>query len=311
MRVIGPLCGILLVSLLGACAAQQTSRILAEGGQLPQQAEVADVPFYPQDKYYCGPAALAMAMTWSGEPVTQDELVPQVYTPSRQGTLRNDMIAAARRRGRLAVQVSDVSSLLAEIAAGNPVIVFQNLSLDWFPQWHYAVAYGYDLQKREIILHSGMNAGRVADLYAFEHTWARGDYWGMVVLPPERLPASADERSVLDAATGLERTGHLPEAASAYRAILSRWRRSFPAWMGLGNTLYAQNDFSGAAGAFREATRLRPKAPAAWNNLAYAMAAQGQHDEALRAAEEAVRLAPEGTHIYRDTLQDISGLSPL
>jgi len=309
MRLLGPLCRLLLVSLLGACATPQTSRILAEGGHLPQQAEVADVPFYPQKRYYCGPAALAMVMTWSGEPVTQDELVPQVYTPSRQGTLRNDMLAAARRRGRLAVQVSDLRSLLAELAAGNPVVVFQNLALDWFPQWHYAVAYGYDLQKREIVLRSGTEARRVTDLYAFERTWERGDYWGLVVLPPERLPATADERSVLDAAAGLERTQHLREAASAYMAILSRWRESFPAWMGLGNTLYAQKDFSGAAGAFREATRRRPKAPAAWNNLAYALAAQDQHDEAQRAAEEAVRLAPESTQIYRDTLQDISGLS--
>ena len=310
MRLLGPLGGLLLVSVLGACATPQTSRLLAEGGHLPQRAEVAGVPFYPQERYYCGPAALAMVMTWSGDPVTPDALVPEVYTPSRQGTLRNDMVAAARRRGRLAVQVSDVRSLLAEITAGNPVVVFQNLALDWFSQWHYAVAYGYDLEKREIVLHSGTDARLVTDLYAFERTWKRGDYWGLVVLPPERLPATADERSVLDAAAGLERTGHHREAASAYLAILSRWRESFPAWMGLGNTLYAQKDFSGAARAFREATRRRPKAPAAWNNLAYALAAEGQHAEAQRAAEEAVRLAPESPHIYRDTPQDISGVSP-
>jgi len=310
MRPLGPLCGLLLVSMLGACATPQTSRLLAEGGNLPRQAEVADVPFYPQKEYYCGPAALAMVMTWSGEPVTRDELAPEVYTASRQGTLRNDMVAAARRRGRLAVQVGDVESLLAEIAAGNPVVVFQNLALDWIPQWHYAVAYGYDLQKREIVLHSGTEARSVIDLYTFEHTWKRGDYWGLVVLPPERLPATADERSVLDAAAGLERTGRHREAASAYLAILSRWRESFPAWMGLGNALYAQKDFSGAARAFREATSRRPNAPAAWNNLAYTLAAQGRHDEAQRAAEEAVRLAPEGTQIYRDTLEDISGLRP-
>lgn len=310
MRYLHPICGLLLVTVLGACATPQTSRLMAEGGHLPRQAKVADVPFYPQQRYYCGPAALAMVMTWSGDPVTQDELVPEVYTPSRQGTLRNDMVAAARRRGRLAVRVSDVRSLLAEIAAGNPVVVFQNLALDWFPQWHYAVAVGYDLEKREIVLHSGTEARLVTDLYAFERTWKRGDYWGLVVLPPERLPATADEPSVLDAAVGLERTGHHREAAGAYRAILSRWRESFPAWMGLGNTLYAQKDFPGAAQAFREAIRRRPKAPAAWNNLAYTLAAQGRHEDARRAAEEAVRLAPEDTQTYRDTLQDVSGLTP-
>lgn len=310
MRHLFPLCGFLLVTVLGACATPQTSRLMAEGGHLPPQANVADVPFYPQQRYYCGPAALAMAMTWSGDPVTQDELVPEVYTPSRQGTLRNDMVAAARRRGRLAVRVSDIRSLLAEIAAGNPVVVFQNLALSWFPQWHYAVAVGYNLEKREIVLHSGTEARLVTDLYAFERTWKRGDYWGLVILPPERLPATADEPSVLDAAVGLERTGRHREAASAYRAILSRWRESFPAWMGLGNTLYAQKDFPGAAQAFREAIRRRPKAPAAWNNLAYTLAAQGRHEDARRAAEEAVRFAPEDTQTYRDTLQDLSGLSP-
>jgi hypothetical protein len=40
------------------------------------------------------------------------------------------------------------------------------------------------------------------------------------------------------------------------------------------------------------------------------LAAQGQRDEAHRAAEEALRLAPEGAQTYRNTLQDISGLSP-
>jgi tetratricopeptide (TPR) repeat protein len=310
MRHLGPLCSLLLASVLAACATPQASKILAEGGRLPRQAEVAAVPFYPQKLYYCGPAALAMVLTWSGEPVTQDAMVPEVYTPSRQGTLRNDMVAAARRRGRLAVQVGDVESLLAEIAAGNPVVVFQNLALDWFPQWHYAVAVAYDLDQGEIVLRSGTDARLAIHLYAFERTWKRGDYWGLVVLPPERLPATGDERSVLDAAAGLERTGRLREAASAYTALLSRWPESFPAWMGLGNTLYARKDFSAAVPAFREAIRRRPQAPAAWNNLAYALAAQGKHTEALRAAEEAVRLAPESAHTYRDTLREISGSTP-
>src|SRR3972149_4068932 len=101
MRLLGPLGALLRVSGWGAGATPQTSRLLAEGGHLPQRAEVAGVPFYPQERYYCGPAALAMVMTWSGDPVTPDALVPEVYTPSRQGTLRNDMVAAARRRGRL------------------------------------------------------------------------------------------------------------------------------------------------------------------------------------------------------------------
>ena len=68
-----------------------------------------------------------------------------VYTPGREGTLASDMIAAARRNGRVAVPVTSLPALLAELAAGNPVIVFQNLGLGFVPRWHYAVAFGYDL----------------------------------------------------------------------------------------------------------------------------------------------------------------------
>jgi hypothetical protein len=33
---------------------------------------------------------------------------------------------------------------LREVAAGNPVLVLQNLSFAWAPVWHYAVVMGYD-----------------------------------------------------------------------------------------------------------------------------------------------------------------------
>ena len=62
-----------------------------------------------------------------------------------------DVIALARRRGRLAIRVRRLSDILDEIAAGNPVVVFQNLGLAARPIWHFAVAFGYDLDEREIV----------------------------------------------------------------------------------------------------------------------------------------------------------------
>src|SRR2546422_3737218 len=46
------------------------------------------------------------------------------------------------RSGQLAVPVTTLSDLLAEVAAGHPVLVFQNLGLHWIPRWHFAVAVG-------------------------------------------------------------------------------------------------------------------------------------------------------------------------
>ena len=67
----------------------------------------------------------AMVLIWSGPPVTQEEIAAQVYTPGRAGTLQSDMVAGARRHGRLAVPVTRLSDLTAELVAGHPVVVFQ------------------------------------------------------------------------------------------------------------------------------------------------------------------------------------------
>ena len=300
------LAAVLLVLFLAACAAPQTSRLVQDPGALPVRAEVEEVPFFPQEAYYCGPAALAMVLAWSGLPVTQYDLVPQVYTPEREGSLRSDILGGARRNGRLAVKVETLPDLMAEIAAGNPVLVFQNLALDWYPQWHFAVAIGYDLEARKLVLHSGPDERRITALDTFEHTWRRGNYWALAVLPPGRLPATGREAGVLQAALALERVDRRAEAATAYRAILGRWPGSLGALMGLGNLSYAGRDYTAAESAFRRAAMAHPEAPAPWNNLAYALEALGRRDDALAAAREAIRVAGEEAAPYRETLEELS-----
>jgi tetratricopeptide (TPR) repeat protein len=301
-----PLAGVLLLWALAGCAAPQTRSLIKDPGGLPPRAEVAEVPFFPQEAYYCGPAALATTLAWSGLPVTQEDLVEQVYTPGREGSLRSDILGGARRNGRLAVQVDSLHELLAELAAGNPVLVFQNLALEMIPQWHFAVAVGYDLEAREIVLHSGTEERRVTQLDTFEFTWERGDYWALVVLPPERLPQTAREPEVLDAALALERVGRTREAAAAYESVAGRWPGSLGALMGLGNLRYAAEDLPAAERAFRRAIEANPESPAPWNNLAYVLAGQGRTQEALAAAREAIRLAGDDAGPYRETLRELS-----
>lgn len=295
--------------LLGACAtARQTSAVMSDHGDLPVRAGVESVPFFPQEKYYCGPAATAMALAWSGLPVTQEEMAPQVYTPGREGTLQPDVIAAIRRNGRLAAPVDNLREILQEIAAGRPVLVFQNLGLEFAPQWHFAVAVGYDLEAGDLVMHTGTSESRPVALRTFEHTWRRGGYWALVVLQPGELPVTANEAEIVREAAGLERVGRFEDAARAYEAVLTRWPNSFPAWVGLGNARYAVGDSAGAADAWRGAIAADPEnAAAAWNNLAYALQTLGRHEEAIEAAETAVRLEPEEPN-YRATLEEIRSM---
>lgn len=300
--------GALILWALAGCATPQTAHLLAEPpAALPARAEVSGVPFFAQEKYYCGPAALAMALNWSGLPVTQEAIAAQVYTPGREGTLQSDMVAAARRNGRLAVPVSRLEDLTAELAAGHPVVVFQNLGFAWFPVWHYAVAIGYDLDAGDLVLHSGLDERRVMPLATFERTWARGDHWALLVLPPDRLPVTADQTAALRAATGLEQAGRVQEAAVAYATIAERWPDSLEAWIGLGNAAYAGGDLDAAEAAFRTATERHPDAGAAWNNLAHVLGEKGQRAEAIAAARRAVRLGGPNVTTYRATLREVSG----
>ncbi|HET9024208.1 MAG TPA: PA2778 family cysteine peptidase, partial [Burkholderiaceae bacterium] len=187
-----------------------------------QRAELTQVPFFPQQEYQCGPAALAMALAADGAAVTADALVPQVYLPAREGSLQAEMLATARRHGRLAVVLPPrLDAVLAEVSAGRPVVVLQNLSLPIAPRWHYAVVVGFDLAQGNLVLRSGSTFRQVLPLAVFERTWARSGHWAMVAGAPGALPASPDDASLLAASAALERVDPRA-AASAYVALAAR-----------------------------------------------------------------------------------------
>jgi tetratricopeptide (TPR) repeat protein len=272
---------------------------------VPERVEVASVPLVPQEELYCGPAALATVLTWSGAAVSQAELAPAVFTPGREGTLQQDLLSAARRHGRLAVPVADFAGLLAELSAGHPVLVLQNLGLALAPQWHYAVAVGYDRSAGELVLRSGREARRRVSFATFERTWARADHWALAILPPDRLPATGEEDELLRAAAGLERSGQLGAAATAYRSALRRWPDSLGALIGLANARYGAGELALAEKALRRAADAHPDSAVAWNNLAHVLAERGRHEGALAAARRAVALGGPLAKVARATEAEI------
>ena len=254
-----------LLGLLAACAAPDPF-----SGPRPdtaRKASVVGVPLIQQADFYCGPASLAMVLQWSGHSTTQSEIARQSFTPGARGTYLADMLGAARRQGQIAVTVECFSNLLAEIEAGHPVIVFQNLGVRIAPIWHHGVVTAYDLEAKVITLHSGERDVMRMPLSAFLKSWDAADRWAMVLLPPDQLPTTAHEVDLLRAAAALERVGQSEAAETAYRSGAVRWPANWLWPFGLGNTLYAQGDLSEAASAFQEAVRLDATALPARNNL--------------------------------------------
>jgi tetratricopeptide (TPR) repeat protein len=297
---------VLAAALLGGCAAPQVAGLLAQRpADLPAAAEIASVPFFAQEDYQCGPASLAAVLQHAGRVVPPATLVAQVYVPARKGSFQAEMLAATRRQDLVAFELAPrLELLLREIAAGTPVLVLQNLALSWAPQWHYAVAIGYDLDQRVLVLRSGVTRRLVMSLDTFEHTWARSGHWAMLALPPERLPATAKERPYLAAVAALERLA--PAAARrGYETALARWPESAAARIGLGNASYALRDLVSAADAYLVATLRHPESADAWNNLAQALIELGSRDEALAAARRAVAIGGARLPTYRETLEHI------
>lgn len=279
-----------LLLLLAGCATQ-TRALLATPRSGPHQQELSSTPFYAQERYQCGPAALAMLLGAAGIDTSPEALVHEVYLPGREGSLQIELQAAGRRHGALTVPIeSRLDALLAELDAGHPVLVLQNLSLPIAPMWHYAVAIGYDIDRSEVILRSGTTRRMTMPLSTFEHTWSRSGFWGMVALAPGQLPATTKLTALQAALVAYEKVAPPQSVQLAYRAALQRWPDTLALQLGLGNSAYAGGDRAAAAEAFRSAAAAHPNNGAAFNNLAVVLGELGQLDEARAAAQTAIGL---------------------
>ena len=298
-----------LSAMLSACALilPQTSALQKNPPLIsPASIELESVPFFAQEKYQCGPAALAMVLNSAGVKVTPEELVDQVYLPSRKGSLQVDMLSATRRNGLLAYELApQLQDLLLEISAGHPVIVLENYSFGLWPVWHYAVAIGYNLKEEEIIRRSGTHFAEILPFSAFEYIWKTDGYWSMVALPLDQIPASATETRYANAILAIEKSGHTKNAHIAYNTLLKRWPKSLVGLMGIGNTAVKLKDLEGAKSAFLIATQEHPQAVEAFNNLAYVFSELGETEKAIISAENAVALGGPLLEKSKETLLEI------
>jgi hypothetical protein len=290
---------------LGGCAGAPIE--LTEGvPPASVRIELTNVPFHPQTEYHCGPAALATVLGDAGLSVAPEMLTERIYVPGRQGSLQVEMMAAARRTGRVAYPVAGrLDALYREVAAGHPVLVLQDLSFGLAPTWHYAVLVGFDRSANTVILRSGTKRRLIMPTRLFLRTWERAGRWGLVTLRPGRLPAEVDRKRYLSAVAPLERVGQFEAAASAWEAALVFWPTDLTALIGLGNAHHAKGDVPAAIDALERAVEHHPASGAAHNNLAFLLSVQGAHDRALRHASEAVRLGGPDNATYRETLREV------
>lgn len=297
---------------LGGCATapQMAALERAWPPAWPDQVLLGAVPFFAQDDHLCGPASLAMVAQAAGRDVTPAQLTPLVYLPGRQGALQVEMLAAARRQGLVPYLLApELQALLAEVAAGEPVLVLQNLGLSFSPLWHYAVVIGYDRATQDLILHSGTTARQRLPVSTFEQTWARSGNWALRATPPVQLPATAQPEPWARAVAVLERVDP-PAAYTAWATALQRWPGDRSALLGLGNAAYAMGQLERAAQAFESATQAQPDFADAWHNLAQVQLELDRLPAAQAAANRAVALGGPRLAVYQALQRQIAQRTP-
>ena len=268
--------------------------------------ELTSVPFFPQTIHQCGPAALATVLGATGVAITPEQLAPLVYIPDRRGSLQVEMLAAARTEGRIAyVLEPQFADLQSELAAGNPVLVLQDLGALGIRRWHFAVVVGYDPERDVLILRSGTERRRLERRDRFLQTWQASDYWAAVITRPDQPPATATGSSFIRALSAAESHLSRQSVEAANAAALARWPADPLVLLANGNQAYAAGQLATAITRYRSLVAIDPNHLAGRNNLANALLEAGCPQLALAEAEQAYALVPPGSPLaaaVQDTL---------
>lgn len=267
-----------------------------------ESAHIEDVPVIRQEENHCGPATLAMVMQFHGKKISAEEAAGGLFHEKLKGSFFTEMKARARQEGFLVLEVNDLQRVYAEVRAGNPVIVLQNNGFRFFPQWHFAVLRGMDFSGPDVFLNDGRDRVHEVDMRFFERSFILGGRRSLIVLPPEKLSATASERDHVEAAAMLEAMGKIVEANRAYVTLLSKWPANSVGVIGAANTAY----LLGKKDEARKILQEGPDSAMVLHNRAIVEHETGHRKEARMSAKKALELADSSQK--EKFLQSLRGL---
>lgn len=147
---------------------------------------IKNVPFFPQEENYCGPASLASVLGYWGHNVSQEEVAREIYTPQIKGAINVDLANYAKRKGFDAVSYKgDLEKIKGEVDKGHPLILYLHMGIPLVPRRHYMVAVGYDESKKAVIVYSGKDKDLLIPYEYLLKRWRRTGYWTLLILPKE------------------------------------------------------------------------------------------------------------------------------
>lgn len=251
----------------------------------------------------CGPATLAMNLTFFGQQLTQKDTAPALKPdPNDKNVGPDEMAEYARSIGMgVAYRVNgNLQTLKTLLSNDIPVIVEH-----WFipepndEMGHYKLLRGYDEAAQTFLAHDSYNGPDIKMSYAeFDPLWKVFNRTYVVVYPQDKEPlVKAIIGADMDDKTMWERS-----LAGAQTDVAANQNDKF-AWFNLGSVLSAQGRHDEAAKAFDQARRLNLP----WRMLWYQFGpfesymAVGRYQDVLSLADANLKNAAnlEESHYYR------------
>src|SRR5690606_32443148 len=131
---------------------------------------------------------------------------------------------------------------------------------------------GMDPDDETLRLRSGTHEDYDLAFDTFLKTWRRAAYWGVVVLPPDTMPASVRPAPVLSAITAFARVAEPGAVERALHAAVERWPEDAGLAFAQANHWYATGEKDLAEAEYRRILGFAPDAVMARNNLAWLLA---------------------------------------
>jgi predicted double-glycine peptidase len=171
-----PLLWFLILALILSCTG------LSQNRESKTARIIKNVPFYPQETYQCGPAALAGILNYWGSNVSPAEIAGEIYSEKARGTWDVDMAFYAEKKGLKANQYrGSLEDLKRNIVSNQPLIVLVDEGFWVYQNAHFMVVVGYD--EGGLIVNSGKERRRFIPLSRFLRSWERTKFWTLRIAP--------------------------------------------------------------------------------------------------------------------------------
>lgn len=162
---------------------EDSEKWLEKAKTLKPLTVIADVPFFKQDQYDCGPAALACVYNFLGVKQDPQEISDRVFSRQNKGSLNLQMLIDARRQGLVATMYSgSFEKIKQAVDDKTPLILMLAEDED---SLHYVVVVGYEGEDlSSIIVHDGYEPFKHYKREMVERKWSATGYCAIEIRRP-------------------------------------------------------------------------------------------------------------------------------